>query len=589
VVKPLKLYGELHRFIPALASEAGVRIVEQPVNHRARIHGESKYGISRTIRVVLDLMTVKFLLSYSTRPLQIFGLAGLVLGGLGAVILTWLGTGRLLGSVSLDQHQPLLLCGILLGFTACNSSPSGCSRRCSSGPTTNRRETHLHHPSSARERRGGRRAADGSRSLETGVDIVGTMSHRGQRQTFPWKVWILRAVLATTLLVLLLGVVKRIDPVKEGLTGTHFARRDAALVPIRSVVDAPPSTERIAEAWDDAPPEKFNATWQGGLLIVRSDVYTFATASDDGSHVYIDGQKVVDNGGSHAVEVRSGTVQLAAGVHSIFIDYANDGGGSLRVAVGRGSGPLGKCRDGSSPRTGSAPQVVPASPVLGLLRRRLWVGTLVAAAGLQLLSRGGTALIGALGGLGTGALGWFSRDQLVHESHRHLVGHAWPLGGDRIVRPAGWSRARQGLLSWRRPTPRPFLSAERGHEPHAPASLARPGQLRAGHLFDRAPGCRLLSVVINWNPDRHVSAAFGRSAGGLDSGGGDLRDGGAIPVLREDGERRRAVNLLGQLVFYLRVLERFERRDYAANSSPHRRLPRRGRIGPTACTLPPSS
>lgn len=116
VVKPLKLYGELHRFIPALASEAGVRIAEQPVNHRARVHGESKYGISRTIRVVLDLMTVKFLLSYSTRPLQIFGLAGLVLGGLGAVILTWLGTGRLLGSVSLDQHQPLLLCGILLGF-----------------------------------------------------------------------------------------------------------------------------------------------------------------------------------------------------------------------------------------------------------------------------------------------------------------------------------------------------------------------------------------------------------------------------------------------------------------------------------------
>ena len=80
VVKPLRLYGELHRFLPALASEMGVRIAEQPVNHRARVHGRSKYGISRTIRVMLDLMTVKFLLSYSTRPLQIFGLVGMVMG-----------------------------------------------------------------------------------------------------------------------------------------------------------------------------------------------------------------------------------------------------------------------------------------------------------------------------------------------------------------------------------------------------------------------------------------------------------------------------------------------------------------------------
>ncbi|MCR4375394.1 MAG: glycosyltransferase family 2 protein, partial [Acidobacteria bacterium] len=66
VVKPLKLYGEMHRFLPALASEMGVRIAEQVVNHRARRFGRTKYGISRTIRVMLDLVTVKFLLSYST-------------------------------------------------------------------------------------------------------------------------------------------------------------------------------------------------------------------------------------------------------------------------------------------------------------------------------------------------------------------------------------------------------------------------------------------------------------------------------------------------------------------------------------------
>jgi glycosyltransferase involved in cell wall biosynthesis len=116
VVKPLRLYGEMHRFLPALASEMGVRIAEQPVNHRAREHGRSKYGISRTLRVILDLLTVKFLLSYSTRPLQMFGLLGLLLGGLGGLILAVLGYGRLVGYLSLDQHQPLLLFGILLGF-----------------------------------------------------------------------------------------------------------------------------------------------------------------------------------------------------------------------------------------------------------------------------------------------------------------------------------------------------------------------------------------------------------------------------------------------------------------------------------------
>ena len=116
VVKPLRLYGEMHRFLPALASEMGVRIAEHPVNHRARVHGRSKYGISRTLRVVLDLVTVKFLLSYSTRPLQMFGLMGAILGGLGAIIVGSLGLGRIAGGVSIDQHQPLMLLGILLCF-----------------------------------------------------------------------------------------------------------------------------------------------------------------------------------------------------------------------------------------------------------------------------------------------------------------------------------------------------------------------------------------------------------------------------------------------------------------------------------------
>jgi glycosyltransferase involved in cell wall biosynthesis len=116
VVKPLRLYGEMHRFLPAIASEQGVSIQEVKVNHRARPHGRSNYGIGRTVRVILDLLTVKFLLSYSTRPLQIFGLIGGVMGVAGFLISAWLAYWRLVGAVSLN-NRPLLLLGILLIFT----------------------------------------------------------------------------------------------------------------------------------------------------------------------------------------------------------------------------------------------------------------------------------------------------------------------------------------------------------------------------------------------------------------------------------------------------------------------------------------
>ncbi|MPZ20244.1 MAG: glycosyltransferase [Luteitalea sp.] len=116
VVKPLRLYGEMHRFIPAIASELGVRVTEVVVNHRPRLAGASKYGLSRTVRVVLDLVTVKFLLSYSTRPLQIFGLIGLMMGGLGGLILVYLAYVRLISHQAIAD-RPLLLLGILLTFT----------------------------------------------------------------------------------------------------------------------------------------------------------------------------------------------------------------------------------------------------------------------------------------------------------------------------------------------------------------------------------------------------------------------------------------------------------------------------------------
>jgi glycosyltransferase involved in cell wall biosynthesis len=116
IVKGLRLYGEMHRFLPAIASEQTSSITEVPVNHRPRKHGRSKYGIGRTSRVMLDLLTVKFLLSYSTRPLQFFGLIGACIGLVGAAISGWLAYERLIGAQSLS-NRPLLLLGILLIVT----------------------------------------------------------------------------------------------------------------------------------------------------------------------------------------------------------------------------------------------------------------------------------------------------------------------------------------------------------------------------------------------------------------------------------------------------------------------------------------
>lgn len=113
IIKNIKLYGELHRFIPAIASQMGVSIAEVQVNHRARRFGKSKYSIFRFPRVILDLLTVKFLLSYSTRPLQVFGFFGLLSGVGGGVIALIMSYQRLVLKQPI-AGRPLLLLAILL-------------------------------------------------------------------------------------------------------------------------------------------------------------------------------------------------------------------------------------------------------------------------------------------------------------------------------------------------------------------------------------------------------------------------------------------------------------------------------------------
>jgi glycosyltransferase involved in cell wall biosynthesis len=112
VLRGLRLYGELHRFIPVLAHYRGFRVAELPVNHRSRRHGRSRYGVERYLRGFFDLLTVTFMGRYRYRPLHLFGSVGLVLGLVGFALLTYLtvlkATGEAIGG------RPLLTLGVLL-------------------------------------------------------------------------------------------------------------------------------------------------------------------------------------------------------------------------------------------------------------------------------------------------------------------------------------------------------------------------------------------------------------------------------------------------------------------------------------------
>jgi len=115
IAKNLKLDGEMHRFIPAIAYERGARIAELKVNHRPRLRGQSKYGITRTLRVVLDLLTVKFMISYSTRPSHVFGPIGILSGVAGFLIAIYLTIQKWVYDLEIGG-RPLLLLAILLIF-----------------------------------------------------------------------------------------------------------------------------------------------------------------------------------------------------------------------------------------------------------------------------------------------------------------------------------------------------------------------------------------------------------------------------------------------------------------------------------------
>jgi glycosyltransferase involved in cell wall biosynthesis len=112
VVRSLRIYGELHRFLPVLAHDRGFRVAELPVNHRPREHGRSRYGVERYARGFLDFLTVSFMGRYRHRPLHLFGGLGLVFAAIGTVVLLYLTVLKLSGEAI--GHRPLLTLGVLL-------------------------------------------------------------------------------------------------------------------------------------------------------------------------------------------------------------------------------------------------------------------------------------------------------------------------------------------------------------------------------------------------------------------------------------------------------------------------------------------
>jgi len=118
VITGFRLYGEMHRFIPAYASSVGAKMIELPVQHHPRKFGKTKYGLTRTFKVVLDLFTVKFLMSYANKPIYLFGGAGVLLIVLSAITILIIGIRRIITGISVFD-SPFFQMGtmfMILGF-----------------------------------------------------------------------------------------------------------------------------------------------------------------------------------------------------------------------------------------------------------------------------------------------------------------------------------------------------------------------------------------------------------------------------------------------------------------------------------------
>jgi hypothetical protein len=132
---------------------------------------------------------------------------------------------------------------------------------------------------------------------------------------------------AFTLLTAALLIAHTLDDLPEGLTAVYLTRSNGISTPARSAIDARPSTDTLRAAWDGRPPAAFSVTWTGSFMLFRGGRYVFATVSDAGSRMFVDGRLIVDNWGQHETQLATGAVQLAPGVHAIFMEYFKAGSG----------------------------------------------------------------------------------------------------------------------------------------------------------------------------------------------------------------------------------------------------------------------
>ncbi len=191
------------------------------------------------------------------------------------------------------------------------------------------------------------------------------------------------ALLGATIFVLVpLLLMRWLDPIPEGLVATYYSNASWSSDPVHAAIDARPSTDSFIDAWHGTPPDEFSATWTGSFIVLRPGAYSFATISDDGSWVYIDGQLVVDNGGNHEARRAVGSIPLERGVHSIFVRYFQAGGDlDFELLWARNSAPLAPIPSWilSTRRAEFARLLVSAFARLAL-RAALWIWWLLALA-----------------------------------------------------------------------------------------------------------------------------------------------------------------------------------------------------------------
>jgi hypothetical protein len=137
---------------------------------------------------------------------------------------------------------------------------------------------------------------------------------------------LLRVVVIATLVTAVIGMVKRLDPLQQGLRAEYFPNAAWASPHVVSRVERRPSSDSFVGAWRGSPPDAFSVAWTGAVIAPQPGTYTFATVSDDGSSVYVDRRLVVDNGGHHSALTAAGSIELSRGAHTLLVLYAQEGG-----------------------------------------------------------------------------------------------------------------------------------------------------------------------------------------------------------------------------------------------------------------------